>query len=431
MKKFFVLTLKETKGLFTPQMILPLVITVFIFMFIGQLVSSQSENLKNERIKVALIDADKSSYSKLVKESLLKNNYEVVTYHFSLREAIKKKQKEVGSLLIYIPAGFSENLISGSPGRIKIYVFLPSFSFIGVQKVSKVKGVILGINEYLSYQLLASKLQSKNLKPDFLKNPIRFDEFVRIGEKQATGSAEAVMAFVSNQSSFVPIILTVVIIFSAQAVATAIAAEKEDKTLETLLAAPVGRSSIALSKMLASGLLAVVAALFYLVGFRTYLNSLTGLEGQIKFSKEIARLATELGLKLSFTDYIWLGLLIFASIMVALAIAIILGSYAESVKAVQSIITPLMVMILIPYLLTLFIDISLLPKWVNLLIMAIPFTQTLQAVQNLFFSRYELVGYGLIYQFAVFFVLLIYISRLFQTDRILTSRVGLKRSKRI
>lgn len=430
MRKFLILTLKEIKELLTPQMILPLIITVFLFMFVGQLVGSQSEKLKAEKTTVALVDADKSGYSKLVKESLIKKGYRIREYHSGIEEAIAREREQGGSLLLYIPSSFSENLISGKPGRLKIYVFLRSFSYVSVQRASEIKAVIMGINEYFSYQLLSSSLSSSELKPDFLKNPVRFDEFVQIGSRQAGGSAEAIIAFVSNQSSFVPIIMTIVIIFSAQSVASAIAAEKENKTLETLLASPVKRSSIALSKMLASGLIAVLAALLYLVGFRAYVNSLTGMEGQVQFSREMAEMAAELGLKLTTIDYVWLGLTIFASIMVALGLAIILGSFADSVKSVQATITPLMVLILIPYLLTLFVDVALLPVWARLLLQAIPFTHTLQAVQNLFFSRYDLVLFGLAYQFVLFLILLAYINRLFHTDRILTSGFKLKIEKR-
>ena len=430
MRKFFTLTLKEIKELLTPQMILPLVITVFLFMFIGQLVGSQSEKLKAEKITVALVDADRSSYSELVKESLVKKGYRIREYRSGIKEAVVRERKEGGSLLLYVPSNFSQNLTSGKPGRLEIHVFLRSFSFVSVQRASEIKAVIMGINEYLSYQLLASNLSVLSLKPDFLKNPVRFSEYVQIGGRQASGSTEAIIAFVSNQSSFVPIIMTIVIIFSAQSVATAIAAEKENKTLETLLASPVKRSSIALSKMLASGLIAVLAALLYLVGFRAYLNSLTGVEGQVQFSREMAKMAAELSLRLSAVDYIWLGMSMFVSIMVALGLAIILGSFTDSVKSVQSTITPLMVLILIPYLLTLFVDIALLPGWARLLLLAIPFTHTLQAIQNLFFSRYDLVLSGLVYQSILFLVLLAYINRLFHTDRILTSGLKLRLRKR-
>ena len=51
---------------------------------------------------------------------------------------------------------------------------------------------------------------------------------------------------------YIPIVLFVAVIFASQMIATAIATEKENKTLETLLSYPVTRTSIVTSKMLDS-----------------------------------------------------------------------------------------------------------------------------------------------------------------------------------
>ena len=69
----------------------------------------------------------------------------------------------------------------------------------------------------------------------------------------------------------------------------------------------------------------------------------------------------QLGLTFGPSDYALLGLTLFAGILVALSIAIILGAFAESVKSVQALLTPLMVLLLVPYFLTLFLDLSDLP----------------------------------------------------------------------
>lgn len=426
MKKFLVLTLKEIKELLTPQMIIPLVITVVLFMFIGQVVGSQSKAIEKEKVRVAVIDQDSSNLSAFLKSQLSKQGFKVITYKDSVSKALKREIKAGGNFLIFIPAGFEEKILEGNQGKIKIYVSLPSFSFAGVQKASKLKLVISGINEAISSNLISGKTGLNLLQVNYLKTPVKFDEYVKIGSKQAKGSAEAIISFVSNQGAFLPIIMTIVIIFSSQAVATAIAAEKENKTLETLLASPVSRTAIALSKMLASGLIALLAAVFYLFGFRTYISSLTTSSAGNAFNAEMAKIAEQLGLKLSAFDYFLLGIMIFSSVMVALALSIILGSFTDSVKSVQSVITPLMVLILIPYLLTLFVDLNYLPEWARILVYSIPFTHTLQAVQNLFFSRYDLVLFGILYQLLLFGALLYFVSEIFKSDRILTMKIRFK-----
>jgi len=53
-------------------------------------------------------------------------------------------------------------------------------------------------------------------------------------------------------------------------VAVAVATEKENKTLETLLSMPIKRSYIASSKMIAGGIVSLLMALIYIVGFNFY-----------------------------------------------------------------------------------------------------------------------------------------------------------------
>lgn len=425
MRKFFVLTLKEIRELLTPQMVLPLVISVFIFMFIGQVVGEQAKSINKEKPRVAFIDNDSSQLSLLVKKGLKQQNFKVVEYKATVSSVIEKERKMGGGFLVVVPDDFSENISAGKEGVVRIYIFLPSFSYAGVEKASKIKAVISGINEVLAGNLIANATKVSPEKIGFFKNPVRFVEYVQINNRQAKGSAEAILAFVSNQSAFIPIIMTIVIIFSSQSVATAIAAEKENKTLETLLASPVSRSSIALSKMVASGLIALMAALFYLLGFRYYMNSLMRTDVPAQINIHLSKMAEQLGLKLGFYDYVLLGLTIFCSVMVALALSIILGSFAESVKSLQAVITPLMVLVLIPYLLTLFVDVTMLPSWARYLLFAIPFTHTLQAIQNLFFSKYNAVIYGIVYQAALFLLLLYVVRNIFHSDRILTTKIKL------
>ena len=57
----------------------------------------------------------------------------------------------------------------------------------------------------------------------------------------------------------IPIVLFVIIMYSAQMVITAVAMEKQDKTLETLLTVPIPRTSVVTSKMLAGGIVGLMA----------------------------------------------------------------------------------------------------------------------------------------------------------------------------
>ena len=86
-----------------------------------------------------------------------------------------------------------------------------------------------------------------------LQQPVTVDEVVVVGTRTAAAPVDAVMGFVSQQTTFIPIVLFIVIIFAAQMIATAIATEKENKTLETLLSYPISRASLVTAKMVAAG----------------------------------------------------------------------------------------------------------------------------------------------------------------------------------
>jgi len=254
-----------------------------------------------------------------------------------------------------------------------------------------------------------------------------------VGEQQAQAAVGEVMSFVSQQTTFIPIVLFIVIIFAAQMIATAIATEKENKTLETLLSYPVRRASIVTSKMVAAGLVALVSAGAYMIGMTQYMAGIeTGLGGGAgaRAAQASEAVMAQLGLTLGPGDYVLLGLTLFAGILVALSIAIILGAFAESVKSVQSLLTPLMVLLLVPYFLTLFLDLSVLPDAVRLIVLAIPFTYPFLTGPNLFLGNYAMVWFGIFYQLLWFAVFVVIAARVFSSDRILTMKLDFSRRKK-
>ena len=138
----------------------------------------------------------------------------------------------------------------------------------------------------------------------------------------------------------------------------------------------------------------------------------------------------QLGLTFGPGDYALLGLTMFAGILVALSIAIILGGFAESVKSVQAMLTPLMVLLLVPYFLTLFLDIGQLPTVLRWVVMAIPFTYPFLAGPNLFLGNYGAVWFGIVYQMVWFTVFVVIAARIFSSDRILTMKLDFSRGRK-
>jgi ABC-2 type transport system permease protein len=226
----------------------------------------------------------------------------------------------------------------------------------------------------------------------------------------------------------------VAVIFASQMIATAVATEKENKTLETLLSYPVSRTSIVTSKMLAAGLVALLVGAAYMFGISQFTAGITeGIVGEGAADRAMAASEAamqQLGLTLSVGDYALLGLTLFGGILVALSISIILGAFAENVKSVQALLTPLMVLMFVPYFLTMFLDLSALPDAARLAIMAIPFTYLFIAGPNLFLGNYGVVWFGIAYQLVWFAVFVTIAARVFSSDRILTMKLSMGRKKK-
>ena len=146
-----------------------------------------------------------------------------------------------------------------------------------------------------------------------------------------------------------------IIIYSSQMVISAIAMEKQNKTLETLLTVPISRTSIVTAKMLSSGIVGLISAFFYMVGYRYFFAGITGDLGPAPRA-ESASAQTARAVSMSGNGLLVLGVSLFLAILCALALATILGVLAEDFRSAQSLIMPVILLVMIPYFLTLFSD---------------------------------------------------------------------------
>jgi len=203
-------------------------------------------------------------------------------------------------------------------------------------------------------------------------------------------------------------------------VISAIAMEKQNKTLETLLTVPIPRTSIVTTKMLAAGIVGLLSAAIYMIGMKSYMG---GVMGDVQASAAVSGVIKQLGLTLSGNGYLLLGIALFLAILCGLAMATILGVLAEDFRSAQTLMLPLMLMILVPYLLTIFTDIQSLPLPVKVLVLAIPFSHPFLATPNIMLGHYSAVLYGILYMAVVFVVLVVIAARIFSTDRVLTMKL--------
>jgi ABC-2 type transport system permease protein len=430
MKRFLNLLKKEIKELVTAQLIISLAFTIILFNFIGQV--SRKEVQKAIGVQtISALDMDGSPASQALLKGLESARFKILDQSGKAKEqALEAAKAGDSKLLLVIPAGFGDSLKGLRPSEIETYSFMRTFSLIGARGQIVVGGVISALNNVLSNNFLKDKLPE--FDPQSLKNPIKSKDYVVVRDRMAEGSAGTVAGLISQQSLLIPVVLMMIVIYSSQMVISAIAMEKQNKTLETLLTVPIRRTSIITAKMLAAGLVGLLSAGIYMFGFKSFVGGIgeeAARAGAQAGGGGGAAMMRQLGLYFNTSGYIVLGVALFLAILVALAIAMILGVLAEDFRSAQNMIMPLMFMVMIPYFISLFADINTVPLPVKIFILAIPFSHPFLVSQNLYLGNYGLIFGGLAYMLVVFVVLVVFAARVFSSDKILTMKLRFGKKK--
>ena len=254
-----------------------------------------------------------------------------------------------------------------------------------------------------------------------LDDPIKLEEYTVISDKQDQVASSTVSSIMQSQSMLIPIIMFLLIMYSSQMIMGAISTEKLDKTLETLLSSPVSRLSVISAKMLSAAIVAALQAAVYMFGMNKMMEGITGGMANDKNYEEILK---NLGLTMSVGDYILVGAQMFMTILIVLSISIILGALAKDAKSAQTLQLPIMLLAMVPYFVTMFIDVKSASPVIKYVTMAIPFTHSFIANQNVMFGDYTTYFIGLGYQFVLLCICMFLALRIFMSDMIFTLTLG-------
>ncbi len=418
MKNFTHLLIKEIKELLNKQLIFSLVFILVIFNFIGNITRSEIKKAMAKQ-KVAVLDLDRSPVARNLIGALNAANFIIEEKSGEKNKVLDEIRQSQLDLLVVIPEGFGEKATSFQPVEVETYSFLRGVSIAGRTKTEVVKMLLNSTNEYLSNEFLKNKIPG--VDPKLLKAPIKSKEFVVVRDKQAEGSSSMVIGAMTAQNFILPVILMMIIMYSAQMVITAIAMEKQNKTLETLLTVPISRTSIVMAKMLAAALVGLISAAIYIVGFR---KAFTFSEQDIgQALSGVAPIMKQLGLTINLHGYILFGISLFLTILCALALATVLGVLAEDYRTAQSLSVPLIFLVMIPYFISLFADINTMSLPAKLLVLAIPFSHPFFTITNIMFGHLNMVYFGILYNFLFVALLLYWTTKIFSTDRVLTMKL--------
>jgi ABC-2 type transport system permease protein len=426
-RQFLVLLKKELRELLTPQVLIPIAATMILLVSIGKIAGRERQSAP-AAVKLVVADLDGSALSRGILDELREAGRPVVLIEAEHEQQAQRQADRDGhAALIVIPKGFERDLLAGKEQKLPIYTFLRGFTLGAALKTLRVGRDFASLDQAVSRRLI--KRAAANADPAFLRHPLAQRESIVVDGRQANVSLSAVIGVIQSQTLLVPMVMLMVIIIAAQMVATAVANEKENKTFETLLSLPIERDAIIYSKLGAAAIVALLFAGFYMAGLRVYFAEVVGELSSRGEALETVQALAGLGLVLGPGGLLLLGTSLFLGILCALSIAMILGLLADDVKSVQVVTLPLIMLVIIPYMLTMMTDLSAASPTLRWIILAIPFSHPFLAGANMMAGRSFAVLCGIVYQAAVFLFFVALASRIFASDAVFSFHLFRRRPR--
>lgn len=434
--KFGNLLKKELGGLLTPQTIMSMFMSCFIFLIMGQIMGNINDESMNTS-EVNVFSLDSSGYTKDMLAGLEEYGSKPVLCEINGDNYASEMDRLGIKMLVIIPEGFGDSVTrEKKPAQLQV-ISKVGTSMGSIMGSVSVSDTVNAIERYVGDSMLLNNYGMTEEEAETVKDPLLTVEYSSFNGKIAKVSSEMLLSVIMSQGMIAPIAIFFMLLMASQMIMSAISAEKIDKTLETLLSAPVPRMTILAAKMTAAFLVALLSALIMVIGFAGYIYGMMGSMGDeimaagttaasagVSMSAEDMTSAVqgiaELGMTLTGSGILLMGLQILMSIAIGLALALILGALCEDAQSLNTLLMPIMLMVMIPFFATLFTDISSYETVPRLLISAIPFTHSYTALGNILTGDYAAYWAGFAYQ-TVFFIVCMYIAvRMFTTDKIFT-----------
>ncbi len=319
----------------------------------------------------------------------------------NVQEAATYMQSTNATSIIVIPPNFTQNILSRQSTTVLTYSVFQGRGFVEQIGASFVNGLV----EYAKNQLVPDPFQISSYS-------IVKGQIVNVDPNVLATS------LMLSQLIGMPLGITMLIIFAMQIAATSIASEKEEKTLETLLTAPINRLTILLGKLTGSIIIAIIGAAAYVLGANYYTGSfLIGVPAQGNVD------LAALGLTPTAFGYSLIGISLFVTILAALASAIAVSVFAEDVRSAQILVSYIYTPVFIPMIFLIFTDFSVLPLSLKILLFALPYSHPMLAMRAVLTGDYLLAISGIIYVSLFTAVLLYFVARTFSSEKILTAKL--------
>lgn len=437
--KFGNLLKKELRELITKQAIISMVFTMVLLIAMGQIIggamSSADSDAEEAASNIALCNQDDSEFTKNMLDNMENTNVTLIELE-SDDYAAELERLDRKSLII-IPQGFGDSIVNQKEaGEIKFVNTLKGGGFSSTLSTVTASEAVGTIETACYNELMRNSYGVTDAEIQLARNSVETTEYTVHKGKTTAASLDGISAVIMLQSMIAPFAIFFLLLMAAQMIMTAISTEKIDKTLETLLSAPVSRMTVLMAKMTAAVISALLNALFMMIGMIFYMLGMMGGAGADEIANAVnseeaaaavsnttitvSQAMAELGIALSPVDYVLFALQLFLTLAIGLAISLILGAMATDVKSVQTLTMPIMIAVMIPFFVSMFMDVNDMSPVFKTIIYAIPFTHTYTALTNLMNGDMIIFWGGLAYQIVFFAVCMFLAVKMFTTDKLFT-----------
>jgi len=388
-----------------------------------------------ERITLTMIALDKGTYTDMLKKYLINNGVELIEIPEKEIDIAINKSVEVGATaLIVVPEGFSTNIDLGKRANLKVYSILNSISLAESAKQSRVSALLEGFSKELSMMLIERGMPERD--PEVVLRPLVSNYISILRGKRIEAPPQLLSSLMTSQY-MMPWLVFIVLISAAHLSATSMAMEKEEKTLEVLMTLPVSRFTILLSKLAGPSIVALLASLSSIAGFKIYTDLMTFGDFMI-FGAEIGDVSVKVNIPTEpstmYLLYTMIGITFFLSIMATLALALALSVFTQDVRSAQELVGNVLVpLMIIPNMLLMFTEPEILPLPVRVFIYATPFSYPTLILKHAIYQEVPMIVLpGIIYLCLFTLIVLYFTAKLFSTERVITARITLfrRRSRR-
>lgn len=436
--KFGNLLKKELRELLTKQAILSMVFTMVLLIVMGQIIGGAMQDADNSAEEaannIALCNQDDSEFTQKMLANM--ENTNVTLVELESDDYAAELERLDRKTLIIIPQGFGDSIINKKEaGEIKFVNTLKGGGFSSTMSTLTATEAVSSIEKACADELMRSDYGVTDAEIELSRNPVSTVEYTVHKGKTTVAASDGISAVIMLQSMIAPFAIFFLLLMAAQMIMTAISTEKIDKTLETLLSAPVPRMTVLMAKMTAAVITALLNALFMMIGFVFYMLGMAGsaagemadavtstgaAEAVNGATVGIGQAMAELGIALTPVDYVLFAVQLFLTLAIGLAISLILGAMATDVKSVQTLTMPIMIAVMIPFFVSMFMDVNDMTPVFKTIIYAIPFTHTYTALTNLMNGDMIIFWGGMAYQIVFFAVCMFLAVKMFTTDKLFT-----------